>query len=135
MRIMAIDYGLKRVGVAITDALCTISQPLLTIEPKSDSDLIKRLKCIAQKNEVGLIILGNPLSLKGKPTEMSERIGRFLKKLRSSIDIEVVLWDERYVSKYAVKRMQNLGISSKKEEIDRIAAAILLDEYLESKRA
>lgn len=135
MRIMAIDYGLKRVGVAITDPLCTISQPLLTIEPKSSSDLIKRLKCIAQEHEVGMIILGNPLSLEGKPTEMSNRIERFMKKLRRSIDVEVVLWDERYSSKYAVKRMRNLGISGKKEEIDRIAAAILLDEYLESKRA
>lgn len=132
---MAIDYGLKRVGVAITDPLCTISQPLLTIEPKSSSDLIKRLKCIAQEHEVGMIILGNPLSLEGKPTEMSNRIERFMKKLRRSIDVEVVLWDERYSSKYAVKRMRNLGISGKKEEIDRIAAAILLDEYLESKRA
>lgn len=132
---MAIDYGLKRVGVAITDPLCTISQPLLTIEPRSGSDLIKRLKCIAQEHEVGLIILGNPLSLQGKPTEMSNRIERFLKKLKRSIDVEVVLWDERYSSKYAVKRMRNLGISGKKEEIDRIAAAIMLDEYLESKRA
>jgi putative Holliday junction resolvase len=135
MRIMAIDYGLKRVGVAITDALCTIAQPLLTIEPRSASALIKRLKCIAQENEVGLIILGNPLSLQGKPTEMSNRIERFLKKLRRSIDVEVVLWDERYVSKYAMNRMRSLGISGKKEEIDRIAAAIILDEYLESKRA
>ena len=132
---MAIDYGSKRVGVAMTDALCTISQPLLTIEPKSDSDLIKRLKCIAQENEVGLIILGNPLSLRGEPTAMSDRIERFLKKLRRSIDIEVVLWDERYVSKYAVNRMRSLGITGKKEEIDRVAAAIILDEYLESKRA
>ncbi|KPL12782.1 hypothetical protein AMJ74_06140 [candidate division WOR_3 bacterium SM1_77] len=135
MRIMAIDYGLKRVGVAITDALCTIAQPLLTIEPRSASALIKRLKCIAQENEVGLIILGNPLSLQGKSTEMSNRIERFLKKLRRSIDVEVVLWDERYVSKYAMNRMRSLGISGKKEEIDRIAAAIILDEYLESKRA
>jgi putative Holliday junction resolvase len=132
---MAIDYGLKRVGVAITDALCTIAQPLLTIEPRSASALIKRLKCIAQENEVGLIILGNPLSLQGKSTEMSNRIERFLKKLRRSIDVEVVLWDERYVSKYAMNRMRSLGISGKKEEIDRIAAAIILDEYLESKRA
>jgi putative Holliday junction resolvase len=135
MRIMAIDYGLKRVGVAITDALCTIAQPLLTIEPRSASALIKRLKCIVQENEVGLIILGNPLSLQGKSTEMSNRIERFLKKLRRSIDVEVVLWDERYVSKYAMNRMRSLGISGKKEEIDRIAAAIILDEYLESKRA
>ena len=135
MRIMAIDYGLKRVGVAITDPQGTIAQPLLTIEPKSDFDLIKRLKCIAQENEVGVIVLGNPISLRGEPTKMSKRIERFSRKLRKSVEIEVVMWDERYISKYAANRMRNLGISSKKEDIDRIAAAIILDEYLESKRA
>ena len=132
---MAIDYGLKRVGVAITDPQGTIAQPLLTIQPKSDFDLIKRLKCLAEENEVGLIILGNPISLQGDPTEMSKRIQRFRRKLKKSVEIEVVMWDERYLSKYAVNRMRSMGISGKKEEIDRIAAAIMLEEYLESRRA
>jgi putative Holliday junction resolvase len=132
---MAIDYGLKRVGVAITDPQGTIAQPLLTIEARSDSDTIKRLKCIVEENEVGVVVLGNPISLKGEPTEMSKRIERFCRKLTKSLEIEVVMWDERYVSKYAVNRMRNLGISGKKKDIDRIAAAIILDEYLESKRA
>ena len=135
MRIMAIDYGLKRVGVALTDPLCTISQPLLTIRPKSDFDLIKRLKCIVEENGVGLVILGNPLSMSGEPTEMSARIAQFMKKLKKRLRVEVVLWDERYISKYAVNRLKGLGIEGKKEDIDRIAAAIMLDEYLESKSA
>jgi len=135
MRIMAIDYGMKRVGVAITDPSCTISQPLLTIKPKSDFDLIKRLKCIAEENEVGLILVGNPLSLKGEPTKMSNEIERFLRKLRRLIDIEVVKWDERYMSKYATNQLKTLGKKSKKEDIDRVAASIMLEEYLQSKRA
>lgn len=135
MRIMAIDYGLKRVGVALTDPLCTISQPLLTIRPKSDFDLIKRLKCIVRENDVGLIILGNPLSMKGESTEMSDQIVRFMRRLKKALSIEVVLWDERYISKYAASSLKGLGIRGKKEVIDRIAAAIMLDEYLQSKRA
>jgi putative Holliday junction resolvase len=134
MRVMAIDYGLKRVGVALTDPLCTISQPLMTIMPKSDFDLIKRLKCIATENEVGLIVLGNPLSLKGGPTEMSDRIARFMKKLKKAVDVQVVMWDERYISRYAQRRLKNLGISSKKGDIDRIAASIMLEEYLQTRR-
>lgn len=134
MRIMAIDYGSKRVGVAITDPLCTIAQPLLTLKPRSDSDLIKRLKCIADENDVGLILVGNPLSLSGEPTAMSREIARFLRKLSLQIDIEVRMWDERYTSKYAMKRMKSLGLSSTKEDIDRIAASVILDEYLQSKR-
>jgi putative Holliday junction resolvase len=135
MRIMAIDYGLKRVGIAITDPLCTIAQPLLTLKPGSDADLIKRLKCIAEENDVGLILIGNPLSLKGEPTAMSKEILRFLRKLREQVGIEVQLWDERYTSKYVKKRMKSLGLTSTKENIDRVAASVILDEYLQSKRA
>jgi putative Holliday junction resolvase len=134
MRIMAVDYGKKRVGVAITDPLGTISLPLSTIAPKSDSDLIERLKCIVEENRVGLIIVGNPLSMKGEPTEMSNTVERFVKKLKRRIDVEVVLWDERYISKLAANRLKSLGISSKKEDIDRVAASIILDEYLQSKQ-
>jgi putative Holliday junction resolvase len=132
---MAIDYGMKRVGVAITDPLCTISQPLLTIKRKSDFDLIKRLKCIAEENGVGLIIIGNPLSMKGEPTQMSNEIKRFLGKLKRLIDVEVVLWDERYISKYATNRLKMLGKKSKKEDIDRVSASIMLEEYLQAKSA
>lgn len=131
---MAIDYGRKRVGVAITDPLCTIAQPLMTIRHKSDFDLIKRLKCLAVENDVGLILIGNPLSMKGEPTEMSQEIGRFVKRLKRLIDIEVKLWDERHVSKYAVNKLKGMGLGSKKEVIDRVAASIILEEFLESKR-
>ena len=132
---MAIDYGMKRVGVAITDQSCTISQPLQTIKPKSDFDLIRRLKCIAEENGVGLILVGNPLSMKGEPTAMSNEIDRFLKKLRKFVDIEIVKWDERYSSKYATNQLKTLGKKRRKEDIDRVAASVMLDEYLQSKRA
>jgi putative Holliday junction resolvase len=131
---MAIDYGMKRVGVAITDQLCTIAQPLQTIKPKSDFDLIKRLKCIAEENGVGLILVGNPLSMKGEPTAMSNEIDRFLKKLRKFVDIEIVKWDERYSSKYATNQLKTLGKKRRKEDVDRVAASVMLDEYLQSKR-
>jgi putative Holliday junction resolvase len=131
---MAIDYGSKRVGVAITDPLGTIAQPLLTLKRRSDSDLMKRLKCIVEENDIGLILIGNPLSLKGEPTEMSKEIQRFLKKLRRLIDIEVQLWDERYTSKYAANRMKSMGLRKIKKDVDRVAASVMLDEYLQSKR-
>ena len=132
---MAIDYGKKRVGVAITDSMCTIAQPFITIKPKSDFQLIKRLKCLIEENDVGLILVGNPLSMKGEPTKMSQEIERFVKKMRRLIDIEVKLWDERHVSKYAANKLKGMGLSSKKEDIDRVAASIILEEFLESKRA
>ncbi|UCD19875.1 MAG: Holliday junction resolvase RuvX [candidate division WOR-3 bacterium] len=134
-RIMAIDFGKKRVGVAITDPLCTISQPLLTIRPKSVNDLIQRLKCIAVENDVGLIIVGNPISMKGEPTAMSREIERFTRRLKRHFDIRIELWDERYLSRYAVNKLKSTGLSVKKDVIDRVAASIMLDEYLQAKRA
>ncbi|UCD05789.1 MAG: Holliday junction resolvase RuvX [candidate division WOR-3 bacterium] len=129
-RIMAVDYGQKRVGVAITDPLCTIPQPLVTIRPKSIADLIKRLKCIASENNVGLIIVGNPVSLRGEPTEFSRKIERFIERLKQQLDIEVQKWDERYLSKFAVNKFKEAGLSAKKEDIDRVAASLMLEEYL-----
>ncbi len=131
---MAIDFGKKRVGVAITDPLCTISQPLLTIRPKSVTDLIQRLKCIALENDVGLIIVGNPISMKGEPTEMSREIERFIRRLKRHFDIRIELWDERYLSRYAVNKLKSTGLSVKKDVIDRVAASLMLDEYLQARR-
>ncbi|MEE8596638.1 Holliday junction resolvase RuvX [candidate division WOR-3 bacterium] len=135
MRIMAIDYGKKRVGIAISDSLCVISQPLLTLRAKSQKDLIARLKCIIEENNVGFVIVGNPLSHKGELTEMSQEIHRFLKKFRTSIDIKVKLWDERFTSRYALKIMKDIGLKKQKDKIDQIAASIMLDEYLKSQPA
>jgi len=129
-RIMAIDYGQKRVGVAITDPLCTIPQPLLTIKPKSVVDLIKRLKYLVKENNVGLIIVGNPISMRGEPTAISRQIERFVEKLRHELDIEIEKWDERYLSKYAVSKFKEVGLSMKKGDIDRVAASLMLEEYL-----
>ncbi|MDH4211318.1 MAG: Holliday junction resolvase RuvX [candidate division WOR-3 bacterium] len=134
-RIMAIDYGQKRVGVAITDPLCTIPQPLLTIKPKSVADLIKRLKCIVDENNVGLIIVGNPVSMRGEPTEISRQIERFIKRLKRQLDIDVEKWDERYLSKYAVNKFKEAGLSMKKGDIDRVAASLMLEEYLLTRRS
>jgi putative Holliday junction resolvase len=132
MRIMAIDYGKKRVGIAISDALCVISQPLLTLKVKSQKDLIKRLKCIIKENNIGLVIIGDPISHTGELTEMSQEVRRFLKKFRKSIDVEVKLWDERFTSRYALEIVKDIGLKKQRDKIDQIAASIMLDEYLKS---
>ena len=133
MRIMALDYGEKRVGIAITDPLGIISQPLLTIQVGSEKDLIQRLKFIIEENGVGLIIIGNPISHRGEPTKISKKIMKFASKLRNFLNIEVKLWDERFTSKYAARILQDIGIKKgKAAKLDQIAASIMLDEYLKS---
>lgn len=131
---MAVDYGRKRAGIAITDPLCTIAQPLLTIKPRSVADLIARIKVLAEENGVGLIIVGNPLSNRGEPTRMSREVERFVARLKGQIEIKVELWDERYLSKYAANRLKTSGLSAGKELIDRVAASLMLEEYLQARQ-
>lgn len=133
MRIMAIDYGKKRVGIALTDPLGIISQPLITIQIKSQKELLKKILGIINENDVGLIIIGNPLSHYGKATQMSHEIERFVKRLKKNNNIEIKLWDERFTSQYAANILKDMNIKQQKGAVDKIAASIMLDEYLKSR--
>jgi putative Holliday junction resolvase len=133
MRIMAVDYGKKRVGVAITDPLGVIAQPLETITYTSEREMMRRLKCLVHDNDVGIVLVGNPISLSGGTTAMSELVQRFVKKLQKTLPIEVRLWDERLTSKYARTIMREAGIRKTAKKCDQVAACIMLDEYLMSK--
>lgn len=132
MRVMAIDYGKNRVGIALSDPLGVISQPLTTIKVKSQKALFRQILEIIQQSDVGLIIIGNPLSHKGEATEMSEQISRFIKQLKKMTDIEIKLWDERFTSQYAMNLMKEMQVKKQKDLVDQVAASIMLDEYLRS---
>ncbi len=132
MRVMAIDYGKSRVGIALSDPLGVISQPLTTIKVKSQKALFRQILEIIQQSDVGLIIIGNPLSHKGEATKMSEQISRFIKQLKKMTDIEIKLWDERFTSQYAMNIMKEIKIKKQKDLVDQVAASIMLDEYLRS---
>ncbi len=132
MRIMAIDYGKKRVGIAISDPLGVISHPLITLKVKSRKELIKRLKFIIEENNIGLVLVGNPLSHTGELTQMSKEIHKFLKQFKKSIATEVKLWDERFTSRYAVHILKEKGLKQQKDKIDQVAASLILDDYLKS---
>ncbi len=128
MKIMAIDYGKMRIGIALTDPLGVIAQPYLTIPHQSKTNLIKRLKFITEQNDVGLILVGNPLCLDGRTNEMTEQIVRFAKTLEKSLKITVKLWDERFTSQYAAKILNEHEI--KQKNLDEISASLMLEEYL-----
>ena len=132
MRVMAIDYGKKRVGIALSDPLGVISQPLTTIKVKSQKALFGQILEIIQQSDVGLVIIGNPLSHKGEATKMSEQISRFMKQLKKMTDIEIKLWDERFTSQYAMNLMKEIKVKKQKDLVDQVAASIMLDEYLRS---
>ena len=132
MRVMAIDYGKSRVGIALSDPLGVIAQPLTSIKVKSQKELFRQILKIIQESDVGLIIIGNPLSHKGEATEMSDEISRFMKRLKKRINTEIKLWDERFTSQYAMNILKAMKVKKQKGLVDQVAASIMLDEFLKS---
>lgn len=132
-RILAIDYGLKRTGIAVTDPLRIIATGLLTIET---INLLSFLKEYTTKEKVDIFVLGYPLNLDGTPTHGTEPVIKFRKKLEIEFpQIPVNYEDERYTSKLAVEAMVWGGVKKKqrrdKSLIDKVSATIILQAYLE----
>ena len=131
-RILAIDYGSKRCGIAVTDELRIIASPLDTVHGK---DLIDFLKNYCSQNKVDVIVFGKPVDMSGKPSETEKQIIPVINQIKKVIpEIEIDRWDERFTSKMATKAMIEAG--SKKSDrkikgnIDKVNAAIILQDYL-----
>ncbi len=133
-RIICIDFGLKRVGVAVTDSLKIIASGLATVENRN---IIKFLEDYFAKEEVEKIVVGYPLNLDGTPTHATEAVERFIKTLNKKFrNIPVEKEDERFTSKMATKAMIEAGVKKKKRRdkslIDKVSATIILQSYLEN---
>lgn len=134
-RILCIDYGLKRTGLAVTDPLQIIATGLMTIEsPK----LIVFLKDYFQKEAVELILIGEPRNWDDSATHATPLVEAIIKRLKKEFPlIPIQTVDERYTSKLAKQSMLDMGLKKKqrrdKKLVDEIAATIMLQEYLQSK--
>lgn len=133
-RIMAIDYGGKRTGIAVTDPLQIIATGLTFI---NSNELIAFLKDYFLKEEVELVIVGMPLNLDDSPTHGTPLVAAFLKKMQNVFPaMKVKTVDERYTSKMAKAAMLEMGMKKKdrriKGNVDEIAATIMLQEYMEN---
>lgn len=134
-RIICIDYGGKRTGLAVTDPLQIIATGLTTVDTR---DLIPFLKQYFAQEQVELILIGEPLNLNDTATHATPLVKAAIQKLRTNfpkIPIETI--DERFTSKMASKAMIDMGMKKKdrrnKKLVDEIAATIMLQEYLERK--
>jgi putative holliday junction resolvase len=135
-RILAIDYGRKRTGVAVTDTLQIIAGKLETV---SSSEIFSFLKAYMQKEEVEKIIVGYPLQMNNEASEAVLYINPFLKRLVKEFpEIPVEQVDERFTSKMAFQTMIDAGLKKKdrqnKATIDAVSATIMLQSYLEQKK-
>ena len=133
-RILSIDYGTRRAGLAITDPLRIIAGALATVETKQ---LEKYLADYFAKNDVDIIVLGKPSQMNGQPSETMRYIEPLAGRLRHAYpDKEVVLWDERFTSVMAHRTILESGIGKMarrdKALVDRISATIILQSYMDS---
>lgn len=133
-RILCIDYGKKRTGIAVTDPFKIIATALTTVET---NNLITFLKNYFQKEEVELVLIGEPKNLDDSDTHATPLVNQFIQKFKKDFPLmKIEKVDERYTSKMAVQSMIEMGMKKKerrkKENIDQIAAAIMLQEYLKS---
>ena len=140
-RIIAIDYGKKRIGIAITDKNCILALPYKTIEAgnnleESSKNILYTIQDYLTKTSE--IVLGYPLLLNGKIGEMAQEVEKLKLLLSKKIDIKIILWDERLTSIQAEgilkdKKMYNMSRKKRSKKIDPIAATIILQSYLEAK--
>lgn len=134
-KILAIDYGLKRIGIAITDELRMFAFGLNTI---SNSEIIPFLINTINKEEVDTIVIGKPLQSNNRPSEIEDQILLFIKKLNKIFPkIIIRRYDERFTSLLAKQTINNSGINKTKRKnkglVDKISATIILQSYLERK--
>jgi putative Holliday junction resolvase len=127
-KILSLDYGKKRIGVALSDELKIIAQAVSPIIVKTETQIFEALETLITKEKVEKIVVGIPLGLEGKPTQISQEVELFVQKLRDTVGLEVVTWNETYSSKLAAFTKKKLGF--KNRSIDSEAARILLQEFL-----
>lgn len=134
-RILAVDYGKKRTGLAVTDPLQIIANGLATVPT---AELYDYLVKYTQTEQVELIVVGEPRQPNGEPSENLARVREFVARWRKRQQIPVVYYDERFTSVLAHKAMLDGGLRKKARQnkalVDEISATIILQSYLESKR-
>ena len=135
-RILSIDYGKKRTGLAVTDPLQIIASGLATV---STSELFDYLKQYVSRERVERIVIGEPKQPNGQPSENLQRVQQFVNRWRKAVpDIPIVFYDERFTSVLAHQAMIDGGLKKKDRQnkalVDEISATIILQDYMRSKK-
>ena len=131
---LGIDYGERRIGLALSDPMGIIAKPLKVIDRKKTIDYISEILNTSEEKKANIIVVGLPLTLRGKKSKQTEVVQKFIEKLTQLGTIPVVPVDERLSSIAAIKSLQEQGVKTghAKGRVDETAAAIILQEYLDS---
>lgn len=134
MRILAVDHGEKRIGLALSDPTATIASPLKVIEHVSRAIDAAQVATLAEENGVGLIVIGQSFDEDGRPNLAGRRAARFAEELKNQTDVPVELFDESFSTQEARATRIEMGVSRRKRagHLDELAAVMILRSYLEA---
>lgn len=134
-RILAIDYGERRIGLALSDPMRIIASGLTTLDVRGESEAVQKIKILVQEHDVHEIVLGNPLEKSGNEGSKTQKVRDFAEKLKKEISTPITFWDERLSSVTAQKLLIETESKKKrrtKEKIDELAAVVILRHYLDA---
>jgi putative Holliday junction resolvase len=137
MRILAVDHGEKRIGLAISDSTGTIANPLTVIQHVSRAIDAAQVAALAAEHGAGMIIVGQSFDEDGQPNLAGRRAARFTEALHEQTDLPVKLWDESFSTQKARAARIQMGVSRKQRagHLDQLAATVILQSYLDAQIA
>jgi len=134
-RILAIDYGSRRMGLAVSDGLGITAQGIETLERRNKRSDFARLERVLREYQVIEIVLGNPLRMSGEEGTQSQKVAEFAEELRRRFELPVHLWDERLTSSEANRLLREAEVSlhRRTQAVDRMAATLILQSFLQAR--
>lgn len=137
MRVMGLDVGGKRIGVAISDPFGWTSARMLVLEVNEDEDVVRRLARLITEEDIGRVVIGLPKNMNGTDSEQTQKVREFAKTLEPMVNIPMEMWDERLSTVAAEKSLLQADLSRarRKKVIDGVAASLILQSYLDSRQS
>ena len=135
-RILGLDHGERRIGLALSDPLQIIAKPFKTLDLLNHNNIFQTINDIVIENNIESIVVGYPLTLQNDLSIQTEKVLKFVAELKKNVSIDVFLYDERLSSYIAKKSLISQGIKTghNKDEIDKTAAAVFLQNYLDEQK-
>ncbi|HOO44786.1 MAG TPA: Holliday junction resolvase RuvX [Deltaproteobacteria bacterium] len=131
---MGLDFGTKRIGVAISDPECSMAHPLDTVEVRTDGSHMEKIQAIAREYRIAKVVIGLPYNMDGSIGPSGEKVLLWSEEIKNLLEVPVVFWDERLTTSEAHNLMIGLKVKGRKRRlvVDKIAAGIILKDYLDS---
>lgn len=136
MRVLGLDLGTKRLGLALSDPTGSFASPFAVIESRGRANDLERLREIVTDNDVGQVVVGMPTTLRGEAGLAAQQAEEFARELAAQLDVPVSTWDERMTTVVAERALISAGErrETRREKRDKVAAAVMLQSYLDARR-